>query len=151
LFHGQLGGLAMTQMGLFSSRNAPGLLIGCDDGQLRKIRAIARGIPCDQLIAGNGRVGTDKKIRQRGPLCAPALSLSQKRLAGQKCSVVRQGFPLDHRFRQCRVEILNARVTNRDRGINDGIDNQPEAIRQPFDDFGGPSRIAVIRRRGSMP
>jgi asparaginyl-tRNA synthetase len=86
--------------------------VGGDQRQPGKVAAITRSIAGQQPISGNRRVGSNKKVRKRRPLCAPALPVSQKALPREECGLIRDCFALQHCVRQRRLQILDSRKAN---------------------------------------
>ena len=59
---------------------------------------------------------------------------------------VRDCFAVQHCFRQCRFQILDARIANRDLGVNYRVDNEAKPIGRLFDSLGRPPKPARVLR-----
>ena len=89
-------------------------------------------------------MGADEKIRKRRLLCSASPSIGQERLACEKGGFVRNRFTVKHGSWKRDVEFLDLRVSNRDLGINDGIDDKAIALGGTFDGSrrpGKPTRV----------
>jgi hypothetical protein len=117
-----------------------------NQGQLGKVRKIARRIARHQAISSDSGVGADEKIRQRRSLCSAPPAMGQERLAREEGGFVRNCFPVEHGFRKRGIELLDPRIPYRNLGINDRIDDEAIAVGGPLDGFRRPRKPTRIFR-----
>lgn len=102
-----------------------------DQGDVRKIRAIAGRVSRDQRPFLNFRMGSDVEIGQRRCSVSSVSAVLHEGLGGQPSSCVRQCQPLkDHRVKPT-VQLSDSREGRRQFGVDDGVDlNRPQCCRR---------------------
>ena len=86
-----------------------------------------------------------KKSKRRLFRAAPA-PIGQERLGGEKGGFVGYRFAVKRGFGQGGLERLEARIANRDLGINDRVDDETVAVGGAFKRLGGPREPARVFR-----
>jgi hypothetical protein len=91
-------------------------------------------------------MGADEEIGKWRALCSASPSIGQERLACEKGGFVRNRFTVEHGSWKRDVEFFDLRVLNRDRGINDGIDDKAIAVGGAFDGSRRPRKPTRVLR-----
>src|SRR6185437_664779 len=91
-------------------------------------------------------MGTYEKVRKRQTLCSASPPIGKERLAIEKGGFVWNGLTIEHGFRERGIEIFDARISNRDFGINNWIDDEAIPVGGMLDGRRGPPKPTRVFR-----
>src|SRR5215469_9438752 len=99
-----------------------------DQGEFWEISTIAARIAGDQIIPGDGCVGANKEIGERGSLAPPSPAVGEKSLAREESGLIGDRLTVEDGFRQGRVQILDPRIADRNLGKDNRVDDETKPI-----------------------
>src|SRR5207253_8787214 len=89
-----------------------------------KVRAISRGVPCQQRNTAHGRVGADVEVGQGRAPGTAGPAIPHEALAGEKRRFPRQRFAAEGLAGQGGIEFLDPLEADGDLGIHDRVDDE---------------------------